>query len=101
MVFPGKGEAERARISCAGSLLHWGGNWLRSVIFPDTLENVEQVVVYDGFENYERGSRSRKGRAVVCGTIFGGLGAFVFCAVDAGHWMHVIMRGMDNVYLGG
>jgi Kdo2-lipid IVA lauroyltransferase/acyltransferase len=99
MVFPEKSEAERARIlrSEFSSL----GRQLAEVChFPKyTLENVEQVVVFDGFENYQRARAGGKG-ALLFTAHFGGWELSSFVMSMHGHWMHVIMRGMDNVYLG-
>ena len=81
MAFPEKSEAERARI-CVGSSLRWGVNW-RVCHFPQyALENVEQVVVFDGFENYERAHARGKGVLLFAGH-FGRMGAFFICFVDA------------------
>src|ERR1700704_1217407 len=54
MVFPEKSEAERARI-LRGEFASLGRQLAEVCHFPKyTLENVDEVVAYDGFENYER-----------------------------------------------
>jgi len=68
--------------------------------FPEyTLENVDDVVVYDGFENFERAQARGKGVLLFAGH-FGGWELSSFVLSMHGHWMHVLMRGMDNEYLG-
>src|SRR5437588_506867 len=99
MVFPEKGEAERARI-LRGEFASLGRQLAEVCHFPKyTLENVDEVVVYDGFENYERAHARGKGVLLFAGH-FGGWELSSFVLSMHGHWMHVIMRGMDNVYLG-
>src|ERR1700739_870368 len=54
MAFPEKSEAERARI-LRGEFKSLGRELAELCQFPRyRLDNVEQVVVYDGLENYER-----------------------------------------------
>src|SRR5258708_19515476 len=99
MVFPEKSEAERARI-LRGEFASLGRQLAEVCHFPKyTLENVEQVVVYDGFENYEHADARGKGVLLFAGH-FGGWELSSFVLSMHGHWMHVIMRGMDNPYLG-
>jgi len=99
MAFPEKSEAERARI-LRGEFSSLGRQLAEVCHFPEyTLENVEQVVVYDGFENYERARARGKGVLLFAGH-FGGWELSSFVLSMHGHWMYVIMRGMDNVYLG-
>src|ERR1700680_1976641 len=98
MVFPEKSEAERARI-LRGEFASLGRQLVEVCRFPKyTLENVDEVVVYDGFENYERAHARGKGVLLFAGH-FGGWELSSFVLSLHGHWMHVIMRGMDNEYL--
>src|SRR5271165_2903719 len=61
MAFPEKSEAERARI-LRGEFTSLGRQLAEVCRFPGyTLENVQQVVVYDGLENYERAYARKKG----------------------------------------
>src|ERR1022692_3131560 len=61
MAFPEKSEAERARL-LRGAFASLGRQLAEVCHFPKyTLENVEQVVVYDGCENYERAHPRGKG----------------------------------------
>jgi KDO2-lipid IV(A) lauroyltransferase len=98
LAFPEKTEAERARILRAefSSL----GRQLAEVChFPKyTRENVEEVVVYDGFENYEHAHAIGKG-VLFLTAHFGGWELSAFTHSLHGHWMHVVSRAMDNVYI--
>jgi len=99
MVFPEKTRAERARI-LRGEFASLGRQLAEVCRFPKyTLGNVGEVVVFDGFENFERARARGKGVLLFAGH-FGGWELSSFVLSMHGHWMHVIMRGMDNVYLG-
>src|SRR6202521_399914 len=61
LAFPKKTESERARILRV-EFASLGRQLAEVCHFPDyTLANVEQVVVYDGLENYERAYAQGKG----------------------------------------
>jgi Kdo2-lipid IVA lauroyltransferase/acyltransferase len=99
MAFPEKSEAERARI-LRGEFTSLGRQVAEVCHFPDyTLQNVDEVVVFDGFENYERARARGKGVLLFAGH-FGGWELSSFVLSMRGHWMYVLMRGMDNKYLG-
>jgi Kdo2-lipid IVA lauroyltransferase/acyltransferase len=99
MAFPEKSEAERARI-LRGEFSSLGRQLVEVCRFPKyTLANVDEVVAYDGFENYERAHARGKGVLLFAGH-FGGWELSSFVLSMHGHRMHVIMRGMDNEYLG-
>src|ERR1035438_6119119 len=99
LAFPEKSEVERARILRA-EFASLGRQLAEVCHFPEyTLENIEQVVVYDEFKNYEQAYARGKGVLLFAGH-FGGWELSSFVLSMHGHWMHVIMRGMDNVYLG-
>jgi len=98
MVFPEKSKAERTRI-LRGEFTSLGRQLAELCQFPRyTLENVTQVVVYDGLENYERGYARKKG-VLFLTAHFGGWELSAFTHSMYGHWMHVVMRPMDNIYL--
>ncbi len=98
MAFPEKTEAERARI-LRGEFTSMGRQLAEVCQFPRyTLRNVEQVVVYDGLENYEKAYARGKG-VLFLTAHFGGWELSAFTHSMHGHWMHVVMRPMDNVYL--
>jgi Kdo2-lipid IVA lauroyltransferase/acyltransferase len=68
-------------------------------LFPTyTRENVSEVVVYDGFENFERAHNRRKGVLYLTGHL-GAWELSAFAHSLNGHPLHVVMRGMDNPYL--
>jgi len=98
MVFPEKSEAERARI-LRGEFASLGRQLAEVCLFPRyTRENVEQVVVYDGLENYQNAYARGKG-VLFLTAHFGGWELSAFTHSLHGHWMHVVVRAMDNVYL--
>jgi Kdo2-lipid IVA lauroyltransferase/acyltransferase len=98
MALPDKSRHEHARI-LRGEFTSLGRQLAEVCQFPRyTRDNVSRVVVYDGFENYERAVARGKG-VLFLTAHFGGweLGAFVHSL--HGHWLHVVMRNLDNVYL--
>lgn len=100
LAFPQKSRRERARI-LRGVFTSLGRQLAEVCHFPKyTAENVSKVVVYDGFENYERAFARGKG-VLFLTAHFGGWELSAFTHSMHGHWMHVVMRPMDNVYLDG
>ncbi len=98
LAFPGKSRRERARM-LRGEFTSLGRQLAEVCHFPKyTRENVSQVVVYDGFENYDRAFARGKG-VLFLTAHFGGWELSAFTHSLHGHWMHVVMRPMDNVYL--
>lgn len=98
MVFPEKSEAERKRI-LRGEFTSLGRQLAELCQFPRyTPENVDQVVVYDGLENYEQAYARGKG-VLFLTAHFGGWELSAFAHSLHGHWLHVVMRPMDNPYL--
>ncbi len=98
LAFPEKSEAERTRILRA-EFASLGRQLAEVCHFPEyTRENVEQVVVYDGLENYERAHARGKG-VLFLTAHFGGWELSAFSHSLHGHWMHVVSRAMDNRYL--
>jgi KDO2-lipid IV(A) lauroyltransferase len=98
LAFPEKTETERARI-LRGEFASLGRQLAEVCHFPKyTRENVEQVVVYDGLENYEQAHARGKG-VLFLTAHFGGWELSAFTHSLHGHWMHVVSRAMDNVYL--
>jgi KDO2-lipid IV(A) lauroyltransferase len=98
LAFPEKSRGERARI-LRGEFTSLGRQLAEVCQFPRyTLENVSQVVVYDGFENYE--SAFARGKGVLFLTAhLGGWELSAFAHSLHGHPLHVVMRPMDNAYL--
>ena len=98
MAFPEKSRRERARI-LRGEFTSLGRQLAEVCQFPRyTKENVGQVVVYDGFENYERAFARGKG-VLFLTAHFGGWELSAFAHSLHGHPMHVVMRNLDNLYL--
>ena len=98
VAFPEKSKSERARI-LRGEFTSLGRQLAEVCHFPKyTLQNVGKVIVYDGFENYERAFARGKG-VLFLTAHFGGWELSAFMHSMHGHWMHVVMRPMDNVYL--
>jgi KDO2-lipid IV(A) lauroyltransferase len=98
MVFPEKSMAERRRI-LRGVFTSLGRQLAELCQFPKyTAENIDEVVAYDGLENYE--SAYARGKGVLFLTAhFGGWELSAFAHSLHGHWLHVVMRPMDNEYL--
>ncbi|HEX3820287.1 MAG TPA: lysophospholipid acyltransferase family protein [Candidatus Sulfotelmatobacter sp.] len=98
MAFPEKSGKDRARI-LRGEFKSLGRELAELCQLPRyTLENVEQVVVYDGLENYENAFARKKG-VLFLTAHFGGWELSAFVHSLHGHWLHVVMRPMDNPYL--
>lgn len=98
LAFPEKTEAERAHI-LRGVFTSLGRQLAEVCQFPRyTLENIEQVVVYDGLENYQRAFARGKG-VLFLTAHFGAWELSAFAHSLHGHWLHVVMRPMDNEYL--
>ena len=98
MVFPEKSEQERKRV-LRGVFTSLGRQLAELCQFPRyTAQNIDEVVVYDGLENYERAYARGKGVLFLTGH-FGGWELSAFAHSLHGHWLHVVMRPMDNPYL--
>jgi KDO2-lipid IV(A) lauroyltransferase len=61
-------------------------------------ENIGQLAVYDGFENFERAQARGKGVLILTGH-FGGWEISSFMHALHGHPMHILVRPLDNPYL--
>jgi KDO2-lipid IV(A) lauroyltransferase len=98
MVFPEKSVAERRQI-LRGVFTSLGRQLSELCQFPKyTPQNVDQVVVYDGLENYERAYARGKG-VLFLTAHFGAWELSAFAHSLHGHWLHIVMRPMDNEYL--
>lgn len=98
MVFPEKSIQERRRI-LQGEFVSLGRQLAELCQFPRyTAHNVEDVVVYDGLENYEEAYRRGKG-VLFLTAHFGGWELSAFAHSLHGHWVNIVMRPMDNPYL--
>jgi Kdo2-lipid IVA lauroyltransferase/acyltransferase len=98
LAFPEKTAAERARI-LRGEFTSLGRQLAELCRFPRyTLDNAKKVVVYDGFENYQRAFARGKG-VLFLTAHFGAWELSAFFHSMHGHPLHVVMRPMDNGYL--
>lgn len=98
LAFPEKTEAERARI-LRGEFASLGRQLAEVCHFPRyTKENVDEVVVYDGFENFAQ-ARSRGKGVLFLTAHFGGWELSAFAHSLHGNAMNVVARALDNKYL--
>lgn len=98
LAFPEKSRRERARI-LRGEFTSLGRQLAEVCQFPNyTAKNVGKVIVYDGFENFERAEARGKG-VLFLTAHFGGWELSAFAHSLHGHPLHVVMRPMDNAYL--
>src|SRR6201987_2718186 len=98
MAFPEKSVAERNRIF-RGEFTSLGRQLAELCEFPRyTPENIDQVVVYDGLQNYEQAYARGKG-VLFLTAHFGGWELSAFAHSLHGHWVNIVMRPMDNQYL--
>ena len=98
MAFPEKSEAERRRI-LRGVFTSLGRQLAELCQFPRyTAENIDAVVVYDGLEHFQKAYARGKG-VLFLTAHFGGWELSAFAHSLHGHWLHVVMRPMDNPYL--
>lgn len=98
MAFPDKPVAERKRI-LRGEFTSLGRQLAELCQFPKyTLENVDEVVAYDGLENYRRAYARGKG-VLFLTAHFGGWELSAFVHSLYGHRVNIVMRPMDNPYL--
>src|SRR5438445_4594836 len=98
LAFPEKTRRERARI-LRGVFTSLGRQLAEVCLFPTyTLENVGKVVVYDGFENFERALARGKGVLFLTAHL-GGWELSAFTHSLHGHPLHIVMRPLDNLRL--
>jgi KDO2-lipid IV(A) lauroyltransferase len=98
LAFPDKTRRERARI-LRGVFTSFGRQLAEVCRFPKyTRENVGKVVVYDGFENFERAFARGKGVLFLTAHL-GAWELSAFAHSLHGHPLHIVMRPLDNVYL--
>src|SRR5437763_13660570 len=98
MAFPEKTEKERQRILRA-EFTSLGRQLAELCQFPRyTLENIDEVVVYEHLENYERAYARGKG-VLFLTAHFGGWELSAFAHSLHGHRVNIVMRPMDTPYL--
>jgi KDO2-lipid IV(A) lauroyltransferase len=98
LAFPEKTARERKKI-LRGVFTSLGRQLGEVCLFPRySQENVAEVVVYSGFENFEQAQGRGKGVLYLTAHL-GGWELSAFSHSLQGHPLHVVMRGMDNPYL--
>jgi len=98
MAFPQMPVKARRRI-LRGEFVSLGRQLAEFCLFPSyTPENVGKVVIYDGFENFERARAKGKGVLFLTGHL-GGWELSSFFHSLQGHPLHIVMRGLDNPYV--
>jgi len=98
LAFPDKSPKERRKI-VRGVFTSLGRQFAEICLFPRyTRENVEKIVTYDGFENFDRDSERGKGVLFLTGHL-GGWELSAFSHSLYGHPLHFVMRPLDNPYL--
>jgi len=98
MAFPSLSEPERLRI-LRGVFISLGRLLAEFPKFPSySRENVSQVAIYDGLENFEAAERRGKGVLLLSAHLGGWeIGSFVHSLY--GHKLQVVVRDLDNPYV--
>jgi Kdo2-lipid IVA lauroyltransferase/acyltransferase len=98
LAFPQKSAGERRKI-VRGVFTSLGRQFAEVCLFPlYTRENIGQVVIYDGFENFDRAAQLGKGVLFLTGHL-GGWELSAFSHSLYGHPLRFVMRPLDNPYL--
>jgi len=92
-------SADDRRLILRGEYISLGRQLAEVCLFPRyTRENVSQVVVYSGLENYEQAFARGKGVLFLTGHL-GGWELSAFAHSLQGHPMWIVMRPLDNPYI--
>lgn len=98
LAYPDMSGRERRRI-LRGEFISLGRQLAEFCLFPRyTPENISQVVIYDGFENFERAFARGKGVLFLTGHL-GAWELSAFAHSLHGHPLAVVMRSLDNPYV--
>ena len=98
LAFPEKSLSERGKI-LRRVFTSLGRQAAEVCLFPRyTRENVSKIVVYEGFENYERALARGKGVLFLTGHL-GAWELSAFAHSLYGHPLGIVMRPLDNPYL--
>ena len=98
MAFPEMCAKDRRRI-LRGEFVSLGRQLAEFCLFPSyTPGNVSRVVIYDGFENFERARARGKGVLFLTGHL-GGWELSSFAHSLQGHPLQIVMRALDNPYV--
>jgi KDO2-lipid IV(A) lauroyltransferase len=95
LAFPAMNRRERRRI-LRGTYISLGRQLAEVCLFPRyTRENVSEIVVYEGFENFERAYARRKGVLFLTAHL-GAWELSAFAHSLQGHPLAIVMRSLDN-----
>jgi Kdo2-lipid IVA lauroyltransferase/acyltransferase len=95
LAFPEMSRPEQRRI-LRGEYISLGRQLAEFCLFPRyTRENVSQVVIYEGFENFERAVARRKGVLFLTAHL-GAWELSAFAHSLQGHPLSIVMRSLDN-----
>jgi KDO2-lipid IV(A) lauroyltransferase len=98
LAFPEKSAGERRKI-VRHVFTSLGRQFAEVCLFPKyTRENVNRIVTYDGYENFDRASQRGRGVLFLTGHV-GGWELSAFAHSLYGHPLHFVMRPLDNPYL--
>lgn len=98
IALPEKSRREHRKIA-RHVFLHLGRQLAEFCKIPQyTRENVSDVIIYDGIENFEAARARGKGVLFLTGHL-GGWELSSFMHSLHGHPMHVVARGLDNPYV--
>jgi Kdo2-lipid IVA lauroyltransferase/acyltransferase len=98
IAFPNKTRAEHRQI-LRGEFTSLGRQFAEVCLFPRyTRENIAKVVVYEGFENYERAYALGRGVLFLTAHL-GGWELSAFAHSLYGHPLQIVMRPLDNPFL--
>ncbi len=98
LAFPEMPLRERRRL-VRGEFVSLGRQLAEVCLFPRyTLENVSRVVVYEGFENFERAYARGKGVLFLTAHL-GAWEISAFAHSLQGHPLSIVMRPLDNPYI--
>ena len=98
LAFPEMSQRERRRL-VRGEFISLGRQLAEVCLFPRyTRENVSRVVVYDGFENFERAYARGKGVLFLTAHL-GAWELSAFAHSLQGHPLSIVMRSLDNPHI--
>lgn len=98
LAFPEMPDRERRRL-LRGEFISLGRQLAEVCLFPRyTRENVESIVVYEGFENFEQAYARGKGVLFLTAHL-GAWEISAFAHSLHGHPLSIVMRSLDNPYI--
>ena len=98
IAFPEKSRRARRKI-VRRMFFHLGRQLAEFCKFPQyTRENISEVIIYDGIENFEAAQARGKGVLFLTAHL-GGWELSSFMHSIHGHAMHIVARGLDNPYV--